>query len=199
MANPSVAIIILAAGASRRMRLPKQLLPFRRKNLLQYTIDEAAESKASTLCIVLGASADEIRKSIRVQKGSIVMNDSWPEGMSSSIRMGIASLPSTIDAAIISLCDQPHLKSSVFNQLMDAFVSSGKSIVASEYDGSPGVPALFANKHFPELSALSGDSGARKIIDAHRGDVELVSFEGGSVDLDTPEEYRQFIVRKFER
>jgi len=198
MTNPSIAIIILAAGASRRMGLPKQLLPFKRKNLLQHAIDEAAKSKASTVYFVLGANAAEIQKSIGAEKAQLVLNESWPEGMSSSIRAGIAALPDTVGAAIISLCDQPLVSSSVFDGLIDAFVSSGKPIIASEYAGSPGVPVLFARKHFAELAALRGDSGARKVIESHRQDTTLVGFTGGSVDLDTPEEYKKFILRKLE-
>ncbi len=179
------------------MRLPKQLLPFKRRNLLQYVIDEAEKSSAVSFSIVLGANAGEIRESIRTQKGTVVLNDSWVEGMSSSIRSGIAALSPSTDAAIISLCDQPQLTSLVFDGLINTFASTGKSIVASEYDGSPGVPALFARKHFSELSALKGDVGARKIIDTHRDGLALVPFPGGSVDLDTPEEYTQFIMKDF--
>jgi molybdenum cofactor cytidylyltransferase len=196
MTNPSIAIIILAAGASRRMHLPKQLLPYKRKTLLQYTIDEAAKSKAGFVFFVLGANAAEIQKSIHAENAHMVLNEAWPEGMGSSIRAGIAALPDSVDAAIISLCDQPLLCSFVFDSLIDTFISSGKSIVASEYAGSPGVPVLFARKHFPELAALQGDSGARSIIEAHHEDTALIQFTGGSVDLDTPEEYKKFILRK---
>jgi molybdenum cofactor cytidylyltransferase len=199
MTNPSIAIIILAAGASTRMHLPKQLLPHGRKNLLQHIIDEAAKSKAGSIFFVLGANAAQIQKSICAEKAHMVMNESWPEGMSSSIRAGIAALPQSVDAAIISLCDQPLLSSVVFDGLIDTFASSGKSIVASEYDASPGVPVLFARKHFSELAALQGDSGARKIIQSHREDAAFVQFVGGSIDLDTPDEYKKFILGKMER
>ncbi len=199
MADLSVAVIVLAAGASTRMRLTKQLLPFKRKNLLQYTIDEASNSKAGSVVLVLGAHAEEIRRSVRAEKALVVLNESWSEGMGASIRTGIKALPPSVEAAIISLCDQPLLTSSVFDALVDAWVSSGKPIVASEYDGSPGVPALFARKYFPELTALQGDTGARRVINAHLEDAVLVPFAGGSIDLDTPEEYSNFILRKFER
>jgi molybdenum cofactor cytidylyltransferase len=198
MTNPSIAIIILAAGASRRMRLPKQLLPYKRKGLLQHTIDEATKSKAASVFFVLGANATEIQKSIRSERAHLVLNEAWPEGMSSSIRAGIAALPDSVDAAIISLCDQPLLCSSVFDGLIDTFVSSGRSIVASEYAGSPGVPVLFARKHFPEIAALHGDLGARTIIEAHRENAALVPFTGGSVDIDTPDDYKKFILRNLE-
>lgn len=179
------------------MRLPKQLLPYKRKNLLQRTIDEALASRATAVYVVLGAHAAEIQKSVRTDKVTILMNRHWEEGLSSSIRTALESLPDSIDAAIVSLCDQPLLVTSVFNDLMDQFGASGRSIVACEYDGSPGVPVLFARKYFPELSALRGDVGARAIVQAHRDDVALVPFADGAVDLDTPEEYQHFMQRGF--
>ncbi len=197
--NSSTAILILAAGSSSRMRLPKQLLPYKRKNLLQRTIDEAVASRATAVYVVLGAHATDIQKSIRTDKATILMNRQWEEGLSSSIRTALASLPETVDAAIVSLCDQPLLRTSVFDDLMGQFSASGKSIIACVYDGSPGVPVLFARKYFPELSALRGDVGARAIVQTHRDDVVLVPFADGAVDLDTPEEYQHFIQRGFRR
>ncbi len=181
------------------MHLPKQLLPYKRKNLLQHTLDEATASKSGSVYIVLGAHAKQIQKSVRNEKAQIVLNHDWVEGMSSSIRTGIQALPESIDAAIISLCDQPLLTSIVFDGLIEKFLSSGKAIIACEYGGSPGVPVLFARKYFSELALLQGDSGARTIIQSHRHDATFIQFPDGDVDLDTPEEYKEFIERGFKR
>ena len=193
MAHPSIAIIILAAGKSGRMGLPKQLLPIKGKSLLQRTIDQAGASKASDVCIVLGAEAAEIQKKIREGSFRIVMNHHWTEGMSSSIRAGISALPESIEAAIISLCDQPFLSSQIFDVLIDTFATSHKSIVTCEFDGSVGPPVLFSRIHFPQLSSLEGDAGAKRIVLQHEEDVARVPFPLGSVDLDTAEDYKKFI------
>ncbi len=177
------------------MRLPKQLLPYKRKSLLQRAVDEALASKAASVQVVLGAHADEIQRSVAMDKATVVLNRSWSEGMSSSIRAGVSALPPDMEAAIVALCDQPFLSSTVFNELIDKYTASGKSIVACEYDGLPGVPALFAKRYFAELASLRGDSGARRIIQSHENDAILIPFSEGSVDLDTPEEYRNFIER----
>jgi molybdenum cofactor cytidylyltransferase len=193
MKDPSVAIIILAAGRSGRMGLPKQLLPMKGKNLLQHTIDQAVASKAISVSVILGADAVYIQKRIREGNFKIVMNPHWTEGMSSSIRAGISALPGSIEAAIISLCDQPFLSAQIFDALIDTFASSHKSIVTCEFEGSVGPPVLFSKIHFPELSSLEGDAGARRVVLQHEGDVARVPFPLGSVDLDTAEDYRKFI------
>ena len=179
------------------MHLPKQLLPFRRKNLLQHTIDEATASKADSVCVVLGAHAKQIQKSIRMEKAQPVVNPDWIGGMSTSIRTGIAALPASCDAAIISLSDQPMISSAVFDGLINMFRSSGKSIVACRYAGETGVPVLFAKRFFPELSSLEGDSGAKKIVQSHHDQAAFIEFPDGDVDLDTPDDYKDFIERGF--
>ncbi len=193
MTTPSIAIIILAAGESARMGLPKQLLPMKGKNLLQYTIDQAIASKARDVSVVLGAEAAQIQEKIRGKSFRIVKNPAWAEGMSSSIRVGVSALQDSVEAAIISLCDQPFLSAQIFDALIDAFASSNKSIVTCEFEGSVGPPVLFSRKFFSELILLYGDIGAKSIVMRHEGDVARIPFPSGSVDLDTPDDYRRFI------
>ena len=146
MTNPSVAIVILAAGESARMGLPKQLLPMRGKNLLRHTVEQAAASKAREVYVVLGFEFERIRNKLPDGRHKVVVNLQWTEGMSSSMRAGISALPETVDAAIIALCDQPFLSSRIFDSLIDAFVSSGKPIIASEFDRT--ACALFSEVFF---------------------------------------------------
>lgn len=193
MTNPTIAILILAAGGSTRMRLPKQLLPFKRRSLLQLTIDEAAASKAQSVYVILGASAELIQKSLRSSKAQILLNQNWPEGMSSSIRTAINALPDSVDAAIISLCDQPLLTSAIFDKLIDTHSTLQKPIVACEYEGSVLPPVLFSRKCFSHLKSLQGDAGAKSVVLHHQDDVARVSFADGSIDLDTPEDYQTFV------
>lgn len=193
MTSPTIAIIILAAGESTRMGLPKQLLPMRGKNLLRHTIDQATRSKAQDVYVVLGSRSERIQKKLGQGSFQIVMNPEWSIGMSSSIRAGISALKNAVDGAIISLSDQPFVSSQVFDSLIDTFASSEKSIVACDFGGSFGPPVLFSSKHFARLSALKGDAGAKSLVTENREEVEHISFSSGSVDLDTPEDYKQFL------
>jgi molybdenum cofactor cytidylyltransferase len=187
------AIIILAAGESNRMRIPKQLLPFRGKNMLQHAIDEASASQADIVLAVLGANAERIKRVLRTSRATLLMNPDWRQGISSSIRCGIKALPQSVDAVVISLCDQPHANTQIFNELFAASRTTGKSIVACEYGGSSGTPALFSRVYFDQLLMLEGDRGAKKIIVEHTQDVARVPFAEGSIDIDTAEDYQQFM------
>lgn len=165
--------------------------------LLQHTVDQAKASRAREVSVVLGSGAGEIQNKLHAEHVSIISNPKWNEGMSTSIRAGIASLSDSVDAAILSLCDQPFLTSGIFDSLIETFSSSGKSIVTCEYGGQIGPPVLFANTHFPKLYALKGDTGAKKIVSEHEYLVARVSFPLGSIDLDTPEDYKKFIQKEF--
>jgi molybdenum cofactor cytidylyltransferase len=193
MTKTSIAILILAAGESNRMRIPKQLLPFRGKNMLQHAIDEAVTSNADLVFAVLGANAERIKRVLRQSRAELVMNQDWSEGISSSIHAGVKALPANVNGVIVSLCDQPHAGSRIFNALIDASRTSGKSIVACEYGGTEGTPALFARQYFDQLLALSGDRGAKKIILENKNDLARIPFAEGTIDIDTAEDYQRFV------
>jgi molybdenum cofactor cytidylyltransferase len=191
--TPSISIIILAAGESARMRLPKQLLPFKRTSLLQHAVNQAVASKADAIYLILGSTEERIRKSLRQSRAQVLTNENWRDGISSSIHAGIRALPDSADGAIISVCDQPFLSSRVFDNLIDTFASSDKLIIASEYNGAVGSPVLFSREYFEELRSLQGDRGARRIVLLHEEDVERIPFPDGSIDIDTPSDYQEFI------
>jgi len=98
-----------------------------------------------------------------------------------------------IDSALFLLTDQPLLTSEHLLKL----IQHPTSIVASFYNNRPGVPALFNKKWFPELMQLTGDQGARKLLDLHKADVHTITFPEGALDMDTPENY-EFLKRTFE-
>ncbi|MEQ1676668.1 MAG: nucleotidyltransferase family protein [Chitinophagaceae bacterium] len=188
----SYSIIILAAGSSDRLGKPKQLLPYKNKTLLQYLIDEAKATSALSVLLVLGANAAAIQSELQTENIRIVINDDWQEGMASSIRCGINELqkinPAT-DAAILMVCDQPYVSASLLNDLILAHNKTNKPIVTSSYDNTTGPPALFHKSIFQELLQLTGDTGARSIVQKHINDVATVSFPKGSIDIDTAADY----------
>ena len=113
--------------------------------------------------------------------------------MSSSLRAGLAALDdNAANAAIVTVCDQPFALAPVLESLARAYRSSGRGIVASEYGGVVGVPALFAREHFAELAGLRGAGGAKQVIAAHASNVVRVPFPEGVIDIDTWEDYSGF-------
>ncbi|MGZ5221080.1 MAG: nucleotidyltransferase family protein [Chitinophagaceae bacterium] len=186
------AIIILAAGSSSRMGRPKQLLPYMGKSLLSHSVDIANDADANPVIVVLGANAALLEKEIDEKKVHIVVNKEWQEGMASSIRCGLNTLlhiaPSS-GAAILMVCDQPFVSASLLNELISQQKNTGKLIVASQYQNTVGPPTLFDKTIFPELMALQGDAGARKIVERHSNDTTTVLFTAGNIDIDTEADY----------
>ena len=189
----SIAVIILAAGRSARLGSPKQLLSYRGKTLLQHSIDTALESMASQILVVLGSKKDSIKKEIEQTQIFILENSSWESGMASSISCGITNLqiiaPES-EAVILMVCDQPFVNAKLLNNLITKHKDSKQSIVASSYANTLGTPALFHKSLFVELLALQGESGAKSLIKKYSQQVGFVSFDQGSIDIDTRENYR---------
>ena len=190
----SCGIIILAAGASTRLGKPKQLLQYRGKTLLTHAINEAVNSNADAVVVVLGKDANLFKKELDEKKVRVAINSSWEEGMASSLRLGMDTLLKDkpyIDAVIFMVCDQPHISSSILNELIITQQKTTKQIVTSNYGDSMGPPALLHKKYFEELMKLSGDAGARKIIQKNMNDVATILFPEGNIDIDTAEDYEK--------
>ena len=187
------AAILLAAGSSSRMGKPKQLLSYKSKSLLEFTIDMAIDSVTDPIIVVIGANASLVQKVIEHKKIHIVENKNWTEGMASSIRCGIGMLTQispSAEGAILMVCDQPFVSSTLLNNLVSTHKSTGKPIVTSKYQNVIGPPTLFHKTIFSELMNLTGDTGAKKIVEKHITDVETVQFDAGIIDIDTEEDYR---------
>ena len=188
----SCGIIILAGGASTRLGKPKQLLQYHGKTLLNHAVNEAANAKADAVVVILGKNADLFQNEINKEKVRIVKNKDWEEGMASSVRLGLDTLLTIkpyMDAVIFMVCDQPHISSSVLNDLITTQQKTTKQIVTCNYGDSIGPPALFHKKYFRELAKLKGDVGARNIIQQNMNDVATVLFPEGKIDIDTEEDY----------
>lgn len=193
--NPAtVGLMILAAGASTRMGTPKQLLPYQGRSLLRHTAEVAITSQCYPIVVVLGSQPNRIKSEIDSLALHIVENKRWVEGMGSSIQAGMAhlmTLNSNLEAITIALCDQPFVSCQLFNQLVQVYWSNHSAIVASEYAGTLGVPALFSHALFAELLALDAGMGAKHVIQKHIDQVYRVPFPKGAIDIDTPKDYEQ--------
>ncbi|MDF5721192.1 MAG: nucleotidyltransferase family protein [Rhizonema sp. PD37] len=194
--KPSIAIMILAAGASTRMGKPKQLLLYQGRTLVQYITEVAIASVCEPVLVVLGAYAQQIRPLLNQLPITVVENLHWACGMSTSINSGILllnSLPQKIEAVVIVLCDQPFLSSQIINQLVNAYYLTKKPIIACQYADTIGVPALFSQVFFSELATLKQSSGAKKVINNNLNQVFSVPFPQGNIDIDTPNDYEQLL------
>jgi len=190
------AAILLAAGDSSRLGKPKQLLLYKGRTLLQNALSTAISSRLNPIIAVLGADATFIGKKIEETNIHIVYNPEWQEGIASSIRRGIQELEKMdpgADAAIIMVCDQPHITSSLLNDLLMVQQQTKKPIAASHYNGVPGTPALFHKTIFPELLLLKGDKGAGSILRQQVSRVATVAFPLGAIDIDTTNNYEKLI------
>lgn len=195
-----IGLIILAAGASVRMGKPKQLLEFNGETLLQRAIQTALDSECRPIVVVLGAQIGVLKNEIRDFDVQIVENSDWKKGMSSSIKKGLEKLlqiNKQIGGVLIMVCDQPFVSAELINQIIETHRKTNSLIVASEYNETLGVPALFNSRMFPQLLDLESSGGAKKIIKQFQKETAVVLFEKGEFDIDTPEDYLNLHNHKF--
>jgi molybdenum cofactor cytidylyltransferase len=188
--------IILAAGGSSRLGSPKQLLIYRDETLLQRTINAVKHAGIKCIILVLGSSKDLILSQTDIAGVDVVENENWQTGIASSLATGIKALKSIQplpDAAILMVCDQPYISSSILTELIAEGKTTGKPIIACEYENVTGVPALFNQSFFEQLENLDGDAGAKKIIKEYSDKVAIVPFPLGIVDIDTQDVYKKLI------
>jgi len=187
-------LILLAAGASTRLGAPKQDLLYQGKTLLQHAIQVALSTNCTPVIVVQGAHALVISPEVPRERVAIVENPDWQEGMASSIRAGITALEQRAPLAtgvILMLCDQPLVGPDHLNNLVQKKLETNKSIVASYYNNTLGVPVLFDKSFFPRLQALKGQEGAKKLLYQYEPEVAAVPFPQGSVDIDTIADYKK--------
>ena len=186
------AIVILAAGVSKRLGSPKQLLAYKGQNLLRHAADTALETGCQSVFVVLGANMELLKKELKDKPVIIIENKNWEEGMASSIRCAVQNITGTIlrpDCIIFMVCDQPFVNSSLLLNLLEKKQQTGMPIVASSYADKMGTPALFHKSFFPALMELKGDKGAGKLISDNTDKVAAVDFPEGITDIDTAADY----------
>ena len=181
----SIPAVILAAGASRRLGRPKQLVELAGESLLRRAV-RAALAECSPVLVVLGSGAAALEAHLAGLPVTIVPNPEWEEGMAASLRHGVAALPAGSEAALFLVCDQLQVDAALLRRLLSAHRARPGAVVTCAYAGTRGTPSLFPARCFPELLELRGDRGARGLL--HGDDVALVPFPGGERDVDVPED-----------
>jgi molybdenum cofactor cytidylyltransferase len=187
-----IAGVVLAAGLSRRMGQPKLLMKVGGRAIIRYVVESVLSGGVDSVWVVTGADVEPIEAALAGIEVQIAVNPAPEEGQAGSVRTGIAALPPSVDAVLIALGDQPLLAPSIIPALLAARRTSPKLIVAPRYRDGQGNPVVFKREIFPELLRLTGDQGARPIIQKEPTRVEWVELDlPMPPDVDTPDDYEK--------
>jgi CTP:molybdopterin cytidylyltransferase MocA len=183
------AIVILAAGGSRRLGQPKQLLSVLGEPMLRRVVRMAGDVSPDHLIVVLGSGAYDCVPVIKDCGVDIVVNPFWESGLAGSIRIGVERAEEQdADSILLLLADQPWLNSEVIRRFLDRMNGQTDIIIAARYAGILGAPMMFGADWFPQLKNLEGDQGARNLVSKQGDRVEVIDWSEGALDVDTPED-----------
>ena len=185
---PALHAIVLAAGASTRFGSPKQLVRLQGRPLLHLAVARAVEVAGQAVTVVLGAHATQLAPLLRHTPASVVVNRDWSEGLGSSIRAGIGRVGPGCEGALVLLADQAAVTAEDLRRLLAVWRRQPHHIVAAQYGGVTGVPAIFPREDFSALAGLHGDQGARALLRRRGERVVRVPIPSAAIDIDTPED-----------
>ena len=175
--------VILAAGASRRMGSPKQLLSWQGTPLVCRAVQAARSVVGERVLVVTGCCAGEVDHALASTGVRSVHNAQWNEGVASSLRVAVGALPDECDAVLFCSCDPPGVGAPQLQALLDA--RHGDQVVAARYADTVGIPACFPRSRFAALSSLHGERGAKALLKAEN-DLLEVAIDQAKWDLDAP-------------
>ncbi|HEY7165596.1 MAG TPA: nucleotidyltransferase family protein [Candidatus Binatia bacterium] len=193
-----IPAIILSAGESSRMGRPKALLPVDGVRFIEKIVTTLRSTRVGDIIVVLGHNAEEMREKIADLSVTIVINPDYRQGQLSSLIAALRNLQAApargrIDGVLVHLVDHPFIDRELVDRMIEKFFETGKSIVVPTYGGRRGHPVIFSRSLFPEILAAPLNQGAKAVVSAHRDDTLEIptSYEGVTIDIDTPEEYRR--------
>jgi molybdenum cofactor cytidylyltransferase len=188
-AEPFVTGLVLAAGGSRRLGEPKQLLPYGSGTLLDHALETARECGFDQLIVTLGGSSDEVRARVDLSGAEVVENPDYGEGCSSSIAAGLGVVDPRSEVLVLMLADQPGVTAATVRALI-AGRGEGTTLAVCRYDDGRGHPLAFGRSLFGELRELHGDKAVWKLLDRRADEVVEVRVSGPiPPDVDTREDY----------
>jgi molybdenum cofactor cytidylyltransferase len=193
-----VAAIVLAAGMSTRMGTNKLLQEIEGEPLISRVVRTVSGSRVDPVLVVLGLQAVEVARTLPLLQCGRVHNECYRDGLSSSLRAGVSSLPEGCSGALIVLGDMPSLSSLLIDRMVIAFETNATDrICVATHNGRRGNPVLFARRYFPELLKLEGDVGGRRLIAANAESVLEIEAgdDGPLLDIDTPDALAAFRAR----
>jgi CTP:molybdopterin cytidylyltransferase MocA len=184
-----VAAAILAAGGSRRLGQPKQLLRIDGVTLAELVVARVCSTSCDRFALVVGAHATDVVARVQRYAVDIIYNADWEAGLGSSVRAAARWARRTCARGLL-LCvvDQPKLSTTHLDELVQTFRQTGNT-VGSRYSGALGVPAIFGAAYFDDLEVIAGDRGARSLL-GRRG-THVIDWPDGAVDIDLPGDLAQ--------
>ena len=191
-----IPLILLAAGESRRMGKPKQLLSYKKSSLIRHAVTEAVRSNCNPILVVLGANSNRIYPEINDLPVNIAYNSQWQQGMSASIATGINTLLEMkidFDAVVIALIDQPLIIARVYDRLVKNYYQNQVKAVASNYSNTIGVPALFDRTLIPKLLKMKHQGGAKQLLARYSDRAFNLDLPEAAIDIDTPTDYQKLL------
>ena len=188
---PAIAALVLAAGQSRRMgTLNKLLIGIDGKPMVRHVAEAAQDSQARPLIVVTGHEREKVEAALAGLPAKPVFNPDYAQGLSTSLKCGLAALPAEAEGVVVCLGDMPRVTGGEMDRLIAAFNPiEGRAICIPTRRGKRGNPVLLARSLFPELAGVYGDVGARDLVAAHPELVAEVEMEGDGIltDIDTPQ------------
>jgi molybdenum cofactor cytidylyltransferase len=193
---------VLAAGESRRMGTPKQLLPFGDRTMLECVVDTLLAAGLSEVVVVLGHLADRVRAVLGERPVRVVVNPAYREGMLSSVKCGVRAIDAGYGAVLVALGDQPHIDRAVVQQLVAQYRQGSAGIVIPRSGSKKGHPIIIDLRRYRDaILDLPGDVGLNALMQAHADDVQLIDVASDDIvrDIDVPEDYSRELARLTER
>lgn len=176
--------VVLAAGAATRFQGVKLLASFRGRPLVCWPVAAALASRVKSVTVVLGSEADAITAALEPladNRLSLVRCERWRDGLSASLKHGLAALPSDTRAALIFLGDMPNLDPSLADRVL-VEVLGGAPAAFPQFDQTPGHPVALSSSLFPAIGRLEGDQGAQKVLTASKDVVHIMTNDPGCID-----------------
>ncbi|HWD49515.1 MAG TPA: molybdopterin-binding/glycosyltransferase family 2 protein [Rhizomicrobium sp.] len=195
---PKIAAVVLAAGMSSRMGSNKLLADVNGKPMVRNVVDAAIASQAGLVIVVTGNNSEAVRETVRGLNIQFRDNPDFSKGLSTSLRLGIKSVPADYDGAMILLGDMPGVSPALIDKLIAAFDPvEDRAICVATRHGKQGNPVLWARRFFPEMLAIEGDVGARNLIGMYGELVCEVEADDDAplTDIDTPQALEAYRAR----
>ena len=202
MVDQTLAGIVLAAGESRRMGRPKQLLPFGERTILERAVDTLLAAGIGEVVVVLGHLAERVRSVLGDRPVRAVVNAEYRQGMLSSVKCGVRAIGAGYDAVLIALGDQPHIEVAVVSEVMRAYRAGSAGIVIPRYGDKKGHPIIInLPKYRQAITNLPEDAGLNVLMQEHADDVRLIDVTTEDIirDIDVPDDYTRELARFTER
>lgn len=185
----SIAAIILAAGASRRMGRNKMLVELDGESLVRRAVRQAIAADLQPVVVVVGHEPNAIRAELAGLACDFAINPDYAGPTSTSLHRGLEALPTIVDAAVVILADMPFVTEAMLRALASGARATPAPLVVSRYDGVFAPPLLFRRELFPELVAWHGEGCGRQVVVRHRDEAVVLDWPADALrDIDTPED-----------